>query len=71
MNKSCKLTCDRKIFFWGKTQKKCFCLVVNLDQLDNSIADDKTGWLQSVVAEEEREGRMAKKDSNYLSPHLR
>ena len=44
-----------------KTKKNCFCLVVNLDQLDNSIADDKTGWLQSVVAEEEREGRMAKK----------
>ena len=36
-------------------------MVVNLDQLDNSIADDKTGWLQSVVAKEEREGRMAKK----------
>ena len=46
-------------------------MVVNLDQLDNSIADDKTGWLQSVVAKEKREVRMAKKDSNYLSPHLR
>ena len=53
MKRSCKLTCPQKVILNFQTVKKesqSHIFWRNLDQLNDSIADDKTGRLEGVVA---------------------